>query len=298
MRLSLFGFYIISLILTSNVLANSPEKPIPQESSQKQEATTIYYFDTKWNHTNQPVTDGFYRKLIKKTPEGWYVVQDFYQASDQKQTDPIILKDETDLTNGSPNSIEGNLILWHKNGQKELQAHYIEGKEQGLIQKWYNDGTKEAEFNYNNGKQEGLSTLWDKKGNKTVEAFYKDNLLDGPFILWLDGKQVAKHHYVQNKLDGNNTSWDHKGYKHIKHYEMGKLEGLYSIYYPNGNKQGELLYHNDSLTQTKFWYKNTQAISVVTRKQCEIWDESGDSIYQGPPGERCALTIRNIMEDN
>ena len=45
------------------------------------------------------------------------------------------------------------------NGNKRSEVHYnCNGKEEGLRTDWYESGAKEREAHYKNGKQDGLET--------------------------------------------------------------------------------------------------------------------------------------------
>ena len=69
---------------------------------------------------------------------------------------------------------DGKHVVYYKNGQKESEGHYKDGKLDGLLTDWYENGKKEGEGNYKNGKEDGLATQWDEDGNKTLEIQYKD----------------------------------------------------------------------------------------------------------------------------
>jgi antitoxin component YwqK of YwqJK toxin-antitoxin module len=76
-----------------------------------------------------------------------------------------------DVSKISYHKITGNKIElvkeinWYKNGQKEWEATYKDGKEDGLWTWWYENGQKESEATYKDGERIE-STRWDEVGNE------------------------------------------------------------------------------------------------------------------------------------
>lgn len=296
------------LLLVFTFFSFLPQLSIAQEDLKtstltKQPLASTYYFDKDWKSVPAPVEKGFYRTLIKETPDS-FLIQDFYQASGKKQSDPILLKNSADLIEGAPNSIEGQLVLWHENGQKDLDVLYKEGKEQGLLSSWYENGNKQIERNYLNGKEQGLTVLWNEQGQKTIEANFEYGQLDGVTSIWENGIKIAEEHYKQGKHEGVATYWDQQGNKRaIKTFSNNELNGPYITFYNNGNKQTEFEYVNNQPQKiTTLWYENGNRAALLTKTDnnqltCSIWDQNDSIIYEGDSTERCLLTIRNILDD-
>lgn len=263
----------------------------------------IYYFDKDWKSIKAPTSKGFYRKLLKITGSG-FLVQDFYQNSNKKQSNPILLKYHTDLTKGEPKSIDGPLVLWYENGQKSMEVLYKNGKKQGLLTSWHINGNKEVEQNYMDNKENGLATYWNKQGEKNLTFNYKDGSLD-TVTAWKNNKKVSEKHYKNNKKEGLTTYWYENGnIRATETYHNDTLDGSSHSYFTNGQKQSSFNYKNNEPQQITLWYKNTQKAAELdthTTTQspitCSIWDEKGQSVYTGNNTERCLLTIRNITDD-
>ena len=81
----------------------------------------------------------------------------------------------------------GVMVKNHENGQKEKEATYKDGKQDGLATTWYENGQKWSEATYKDGKVEGLATTWHENGQKAREETLKD------------GKKVSE------------TKWDEEG---------------------------------------------------------------------------------------
>ena len=81
----------------------------------------------------------------------------------------------------------GVLVDKYPNGQKMVELHFKDGKEEGLSTEWYANGQKQLEGTSKDGKREGLETHWHENGQKKSEATFKD------------GKKVSE------------TKWDEEG---------------------------------------------------------------------------------------
>ena len=69
---------------------------------------------------------------------------------------------------------DGKWTYWYENGQKWQEGTYKDDKEDGLFTEWYENGQKIREVTYKNEKKDGLSTYWYENGQKQWEATFKD----------------------------------------------------------------------------------------------------------------------------
>ena len=74
---------------------------------------------------------------------------------------------------GSDTPFTGKAFTLYKNGQKEWEGNYKDGKEDGLFVYFYINGKKKLEINYKVGKKEGLRVRYHKNGQKKSEENYK-----------------------------------------------------------------------------------------------------------------------------
>ncbi|WP_051940270.1 hypothetical protein [Stenoxybacter acetivorans] len=86
------------------------------------------YFDKTGQYSSTPVKCGFYRKVLGKTKDGGWVVQDFYQDSQTKQTDPIVVFHAEGLRDFSNDVIDGLVIWYRPDGSRESSAYFMRGK--------------------------------------------------------------------------------------------------------------------------------------------------------------------------
>ena len=69
---------------------------------------------------------------------------------------------------------DGPYVEYYGNGQKNREAHYTNGRQEGVSNTWYENGQKYHEEHWQNGKKDGLFVEWDKNGNKTKEIQYQN----------------------------------------------------------------------------------------------------------------------------
>ena len=60
----------------------------------------------------------------------------------------------------------GKWTKCHKNGQKESEGTYKDGKKDGKWTEWYEDGQKKLSGSYKNGTINRYCVLWDEDGRK------------------------------------------------------------------------------------------------------------------------------------
>ena len=63
----------------------------------------------------------------------------------------------------------GKVFRLYKNGQKDYEINYKDGKREGLATAWHENGLKKAEGNYKDGKEDGEENLRHEDGLKRKE---------------------------------------------------------------------------------------------------------------------------------
>lgn len=176
--------------------------------------------DLKSNIGLQNIT----RKFIGITNDGFFVVQDFYADSGNKLSNPIIVMQQgwaSDIqlissifTFDGSNTLDGELILWHNNGQKWVEGHYEHGRPQGAWRVWHKNGQKRDEFYFNNGKLQGKAISWYENGAKRLEGGFQDGVEEGLWVYWFDnGQRSEEGSYRRGERVGRWTYWDQSGNK-------------------------------------------------------------------------------------
>lgn len=77
------------------------------------------------------------RVIIKETPEGYYLVQDFYKEG-KRRTEPFLLKNKDQINSLAYDqlNLESHFILWRSNGRKWQEGYYMQGKRAGQWTHW------------------------------------------------------------------------------------------------------------------------------------------------------------------
>ncbi len=173
--------------------------------------------------------------------------------------------------------IEGEATWWYENGNKMLQAAYLNDTLNGISMRYHPNGIKQSQENYVMGKLNGPSTEWDARGNLVTRENYVNDTLEGEVTQWYDsGKRQVEGHYLHGKFEGrwlyfdqlenligegifrqgngSIRSWNDEG-KVIRtaEYKDNEKNGK-EIWYDNkGNKIKEIIYeHGEQLSEQDF----------------------------------------------
>lgn len=137
----------------------------------KPQHTVIAHYDHNGQRISKPGKGGFYRVLLGYLPDGRAVVQDFYQKHKRKQTDPIVLKNGTDIRSFENHVIDDHArVAWYDHiGNLERSAVVLDGKLHEAA--FYN--TKENYLEWWVSKEIGSGNIYtrifDNKGNLRLE---------------------------------------------------------------------------------------------------------------------------------
>jgi antitoxin component YwqK of YwqJK toxin-antitoxin module len=125
------------------------------------------------------------------------------------------------------------------------------GKKHGLWKGVYAD-TKNAKYEgtFEHGKEVGTFTFFDNTKTKRVIATREFNPKDNSaYTIFYDkGKNKVSEGKVVNKLSEGKWTYYHKASTVVmatENYSKGKLEGLRSVFYPNGKIAEEIQYKNN-----------------------------------------------------
>lgn len=144
--------------------------------------------------------DLYYRRFLGLTPQGGFVVQDFYKSTpaeqgnssvERKLTDAYVLSSRGDMvgplftevvqTQGqgglNPAMVrwleqfraDGVYVLWYADGRKALQTSYQNDALQGQWTQWYANGVKHWQGMYAHGQRRGVWSHWDEQGRLLEE---------------------------------------------------------------------------------------------------------------------------------
>ncbi len=174
--------------------------PEAAESSDFEQSTQLHTAGEGYSEV--PVKNGYYRKLLDRDQNGRYLVQDFFQNSHKKQTDPYWIKEVSALKSFDGISSDGIMVAYYENGNIHKKHHYKNFKKIGknkyyyqngqiafaedvvndelILQKiWYENGKLAADLKINPSDNHCIfdSKVWDKNGHLVTDNEKIDSIL-------------------------------------------------------------------------------------------------------------------------
>lgn len=106
--------------------------------------------------------------------------QEHHTSSDtsQEKNSYFTFKSTTDSV------VDGEHILYHKNGLIEMRGMMKNGKRDSVWKSWYANGLPWSETTFKDGVKEGKTTTWYDNGNKRYEGFFKNDKESGRWVFW------------------------------------------------------------------------------------------------------------------
>lgn len=208
--------------------------------------------------------DIYYRRFIEITPEGYYKVQDFYQNTHHKLTDPFILLNYWACRLGLlVYTLEKNYFSLWLGGYLSFGAIRLADID-GTYSIYTEKGVKIASFHCKLGKREGNSKTWYENGALEQEAYFKNNQLDGFISYWKeDGTRSHQFSYLEGKQHGTNSFWNSNGQlTRQTNYKNGEADGIWLEWYENGCLKSESHYKSGQpVSHWKEWNENSELIN-------------------------------------
>ena len=103
------------------------------------------------------------------------------------------------------------LVSWHRNGQKEAEGTFKDGKLDGKHTSWHENGQKRYEGTEKNNNYDGLWIYWYENGQKSSEGIYKDGEFDGLWIVWYENGQKNREETYKDGELISGKCWDEDG---------------------------------------------------------------------------------------
>lgn len=119
-------------------------------------------------------------KLVEK--DGLYYKNDMlYSGTHKEYFDNGNLRISMHVKDGVK---DGEVILYHKDGQKKELRTYEEGNKSGKWVTWNKEGTKTGLAFYDDNKKDSTWYIWDENGTKRFEMYYEDGKKSGVWKMW------------------------------------------------------------------------------------------------------------------
>ena len=112
----------------------------------------------------------------------------------------------------SENGFEGDLIGWHSNGKKSRESFFVNGKEHGILKSYYENGNLEIELEHQNGVETGIFRGYYENGNKSIDGTFFEGKKNRKFTSWYKNGQINEEsNWVLDSLEGDFRLWDENG---------------------------------------------------------------------------------------
>jgi len=213
-----------------------------------------------------------YRVFLGVTPQGYYVVQDFYADSNAKLSDPYVVRNERDVEDERYDTrymtIEGLYIVWYPNGQKSIEGRAVNGKEEGEWRFWYSNGQLAGVSPYVSGKRNGWGEEWSEGGVMVQRCHFKDNSLDGVCTTYFEnGGMSSEKTYSQGRLVGQESWWHDNGQLHRQgsNDEHSNRQGEWREWDRNGNLVQQSWYEDDQEVRREAYRDDSAQAQIVDR---------------------------------
>ncbi|NNJ72203.1 MAG: hypothetical protein HKP09_03370, partial [Enterobacterales bacterium] len=168
--------------------------------------------------------------LLLLTPLWNIGIETLESVFEQRQADQQFLNDHP----------EGSFVLYHPNGNKELEGFYDEnGLMQGALIGWWPNGKKQFSTTITNGTEKPYNE--ENLGLKRLEVLINFNgTFNSPTSIWYENGQIKSKGYYTNEYP--------------RLYPSGK----YQYWWPDGTLKYERQYNPDGSAQWQYWYENGQ----------------------------------------
>ena len=205
---------------------------------------------------------------------------------------------------------------YYPNGQKSSEGTYKDGKGDGLVTQWRENGKKGYEGTYKDGKLDGLTTVWYENGEKKFEGTYEGSIKNDKWTWWYPNGQKKTEgkyiYYIQTSgntvvrqkkktFDFGSNYWYNMGFSpqgdisgsvypiHESTYKDGKQDGLWTMWYENGQKRWEGTYKGGKLDGlVTIWWENGQKMDEINgivdgerNGKSTSWYENGQKKSEG-----------------
>lgn len=168
---------------------------------------------------------------------------------------------------------------------KKEEGKLLNGKKHGSWIEWYLNGQKSFEGSYRNGLRDGKGIDYNERGGIVWDGVYKDGDIHGKGILrndfktyygeWNMGKKNGvfletysnntkeKGQYLNDIRDGLWTEWFPNGQKkEEKSYLNEQIDGKHSRWFDNGKLEFSLVYFNGKIADGQYFFFNNKSIKI------------------------------------
>lgn len=241
------------------------------------------------------------RKLLKRTEEGKYLVQDFYETG-EKLTDPYVMDNPLKLVILNLENKDYSAIAATEdfNYYRFFNAYDTLAGIEGRLVTWYKSGKKRSEEYYQRGQPTGKLTLWYENGVKAREIGYLKNYSEHYLGFYPRTEGLDTFCTIEDsrgRAAGGGNYWMPDG-----------VILTYKSWYPNGQLAEDSKFKTTNFIIQK-WYENGQAkiirhIDIIKKKRerysefrntlLKVWDKTGKELANP---EQTSIYIRRSLPE-
>ena len=172
--------------------------------------------------------------------------------------------------------------------QTDFNKLDTKGKKHGVWKGFYDESKRPRyEGTFEHGKEIGIFNFFDDTKAKSIIATREFNTKDNSAytIFYDQNKNKVSEGKVVNKVFEGQWKYYHLASKNImttEHYSKGKLEGLRTVFYPNGKIAEEISYKNNF--KNGFYKKYTENGIVLEESIFKNDQYSGLAIFRDSDG--------------
>jgi antitoxin component YwqK of YwqJK toxin-antitoxin module len=133
----------------------------------------------------------------------------------------------------------GPSLSWYEEGKPKAEAHFDQGKLQGVFKLWHTNGQLAEEGNYIADQRHGTFSTWGEDGVKLLEQNFLNGKRNGEIKRWhRNGQLQFFEHYVDGEKDGPAVAYFENGQKEAEGmFRKGNFHGTWTGWYPDGKKR-------------------------------------------------------------
>ncbi|MBU1726847.1 MAG: hypothetical protein KJ880_04380 [Candidatus Omnitrophica bacterium] len=172
---------------------------------------------------------------------------------------------------------QGQYVRYHKNGEKECEGNYVNGRDDGIFRWYYTTGQIKSEIPMKNGKRHGEAKFYGGfKEIKSVEN-YQDGKREGESKYYFDNGALKEEGVWHDDLENGPHAWYYPNGnpKEKDDFRNGKIHGMHYYYYESGQlkeegpykdgkEHGEMtLYSEDGSLKKKIIFEHGKRVKEI-----------------------------------
>lgn len=131
-------------------------------------------------------------------------------------------------------ALDGLQEIFFVDGNKALEAHFVEGKEQGVLRRWHESGALAAKESYTAGLLDGAVERFYANGMVQEQSDWKEGQLNGVLKIYAEcGQLIEERAFIDGVPSGLHKMYDTDGGKRLEaRFAGGKVDGPYFEWAP------------------------------------------------------------------